>query len=1223
MKFFKNLFFMEVSPLIRKGKTSTIVESDMLSLPEYLNPRNSVFPEEEINWITPSGHLWSVIKIAKLKLRPAYSWYFASTLFSLLSPLLVHRFVTMIGMGITQTNLYQALIAGILLGFCGIMAGLCMQHYFFHALGAQQIVTNILSKKIFSHSLKLTMQARGKNQIGDVVNYMSSDSDAIADFTFIFAELSSSFVLVVGVVSMLFYFLGLTAIAALIAFFSLAPLTKYVAKKFTTLEEDMMSFRDKRVTLMTQALNAIRVVKYFAWEKSVEKEVMEIREKELMSRRKLARSEAISGLGYTAVSTIVLFIALATHALRGEKIDAALIFTCVSLFGLIEGPFGNLSYSISRLTNAKVGAGRILKFLSQEKLETEHVVKDESLADSIDTVGVELKNVSAYFEDKEKSVLKDINIKINPGESLAIVGSVGSGKSTLLYTILKEMKLSNGSIHFSSGVKPKISYLPQEAYIINSTLLENILFGEKDKAAEINKALYLSCMEEDLKKFKAGLKTEIGEKGVNLSGGQKQRVGLARAFLSDPQLVLLDDPLSAVDVDTEKLLCERLLFGEWKKKTRIVVTHRLSHLHLFDKVLFLQDGAVSYIGTFDEVLQNSKEFFDFYSEHSKSDSQNESEILISENRKVSNTFLDDEGRITIDEDREVGAVQKTIYFDYLKSLGGTDDKTRPWILAVLIIGAIVVALAPLVSKSWLSYYSSHQLEWKAINAIGIYGLLGIGVLVVGLLNNFFWLDRGIKAGKNMHDKMLVSVLRAPVRFFDSTPVGRIIQRFSRDIESVDVYLQWSFISVVSCILQVIVSICLISTLVPLMIFVIVPILYAYYIIQKNYRTPAREAKRFDSVARSPRYSHFKETLQGLVVIRSYSKESWFLESFFDKLAESQRMFYSHYMLNRWFSSRIPLIGGIVSMATAIGITLSAYYGLMTAGTAGLVTLYSLSFWGYLNWGVRMFADIESRMTSIERLKFFANIPPESSVIQKESEKIYSQDHHNEWPFVGEVVANNLKVRYADHLPQVLKGVSFKATAGTKVGIIGRTGSGKSTLFQTLFRFIELEEGHILIDDVDIATVPLETLRKKIAIIPQDPTLFMGTIRNNLDRYSEYDDEQVNAVLKHAGLWSYIETLPNGIHSEVIEGGQNFSQGQKQLLCLARALLINAKIIIMDEATASVDVQTDALLQKVIREELQGVTMLIIAHRLETVRDCNQIIEIDAGESKVIREELGA
>lgn len=1212
MSLFRRLFFTDISPVVEKAKTQHVTEKDMLPLPEFLNPRAQSLPEEKLVWTSSRAFLWSVIKTGKKSLSKSYICYLISTAASLATPWLVNRFVTLIGQGITAENLYPALGYGIALGFSGLLVGLFLQYYFFHALMAYQGITNVLNRRIFEHSLRLTHQARQKNQVGDIVNHMSSDSESVSDYPLVLGDLTMSFVMIVGVVLTLFYFIGWSAVTALVVLLTLAPFTRYIAKKFTHLEEEMMKHRDHRVTLMTQALNAIRVVKFFAWEKSVVQEVMDIRNKELNSRRKLARSEVFSGLAYTGVSAIVLFVALATHAWRGLPLDAALIFTCVSLFGLLEGPFGDLSHLLSRFTNSHVGATRVLSFLKQEELPQ----REELLSTSEDPVGVHVHNLSSYYEKPEDLTLKHVSFTVKPGGSIAIVGPVGAGKTSLLFSLLGETKIFQGDIAFDGVAekeRPRIAYVPQEAYIVNSSLLENILFGEKASGEELRRALHAACLDKDLKEWKAGLRTEIGEKGVNLSGGQKQRVGLARAYLSRSQVVLLDDPLSAVDSETENHLCDRLIFGAWKNKTRIMVTHRLEHLGSFDEVVFMKQGEVVAQGRFEELIRTSQEFREFYAEHGKTQGETKEQAQVKATEagaEVSTVIPEAESRITEDEDREVGAVKSTVYWDYVRSLGGTNPAKRKWILTLLVFGALFVAVAPLLQKAWLSYYSSRQDQYAALWAVGIYGLLGVGLLLSTLVNNLFWLDRGIKAGSNMHDQMLNSVLKAPVRFFDATPIGRIIQRFSRDVESVDIYLQWSFLSVVACLLQVAVSIFLIVTVMPLMILVIVPVMYVYYVLQKHYRAPAREVKRFDSIARSPRYAHFKETLQGLTVIRAYSKDQWFMQNFYDRLSESQRMFFSHVMLNRWFSSRIPLVGGVISTATSLGVALSAYHGLISAGTAGLVTIYSLSFWGFLNWGVRMFADIESRMTSIERLRFFANLPPEVDVMKEAQEPLRAT-----WPEKGKVDVENIQVRYAPHLPLVLKGVSCSIEAGSKVGIIGRTGSGKSTFFQTLFRFIELDSGRILIDGVDIATVPLERLRRSMAIIPQDPTLFMGTVRNNLDRYNEYTDEEIQRALKHASLWAYVSGLPQGIHAPVTEGGQNFSQGQRQLLCLARALLTEARIIVMDEATASVDVQTDAILQEVIRKELKDVTLLIIAHRLGTVQDCDQIVEIKAGESQ--------
>lgn len=1215
MNIFRRMLFSEVTPLVKLSKQKNITEGDLMNLPEEINPRYPQKGLDNLNWNTPWGLLFSFVKVLKRFTAPAYGFYFISSILALLSPVFINKFVKLLSGGLNQENLYEALGYGVLLGFCGFLSGLSMQHYFFRGLKAYNVVVNILNEKIFRHSLKLSQKARQKNQVGDIVNHMSTDSESVADFPMVLGDFISALFLITGVVAMLFYYIGWSALAALIVLFTLAPLTQYVAKRFTKLDEEMMSHRDHRVTLMTQAMNSIRVVKYFAWEKSVSKEVTEIREKELSSRRRLAKAEVVSSLGYLGVSTMVLFVALAVHAWRGQTLDAAIIFTCISLFGLLEGPFGELSRLISRTTTAKVGAQRIIKYLSEEEIE----VNTQERSDLSSAVGISFKNVDLGYDTTAPKVLENLNIDIKPASSVAIVGPVGSGKSTLLMTLLGEISPLNGDVEFvpKAEGRPRIAYVPQEAYIVNASLLENLQFGENVSNEEMRRALHASCLSRDLKEWSGGLRTEIGEKGVNLSGGQKQRVSLARSFLRKPQVVLLDDPLSAVDTETERLLCERLIFGAWKGITRVVVTHRLEFLESFDQVIYIENGKVKGQGSFKGLLKDSIEFRDFYKQHGSSQGEDHAQISTTEESveisSLNQALQKQDVRVTQDEDREVGAVKGSVYWDYISSLGGDGKYAKPFILALLLLGALAATALPLAQKTWLSYYSDNQTQWLALVAVGIYGAIGIGVLVVSLLNHLFWLDRGIKAGKNIHNKMLKSVLASPVRFFDSTPVGRIIQRFSRDVESVDVYLQWSFDAAVHCALQVIASIFLILVLMPMMIVVILPVMAVYYVLQKDYRRPAREVKRFDSVARSPRYAHFKESLQGLVVIRGFNKSEWFINNFYEKLAHSNRMFYSHYLINRWFSSRIPLIGGVVSMATAVGVGLSVYAGKMEAGTAGLVTLYSLSFWGFLNWGVRVFADIESRMTSIERLKYFSNLPSEVSVLKDRTMPLSES-----WPEHGALTVRNLKLRYAPHLPLVLKGINFEVQAGTRVGIIGRTGSGKSTLFQSLFRFIEAEEGEILIDNEDVASVPLERLRRNLAIIPQDPTLFMGTIRSNLDRFGEYTDAEVHEALKHASMLEYVSSLPEGMLSEVSEGGLNLSQGQRQLLCLARALLTKAKIIVMDEATASVDVQTDALLQKVIRSSFKDVTMLIIAHRLGTIADCDQIIEISGGEVKSIR-----
>ena len=1202
--FFSFLLFGQSDLLIREGQKRFLGPEDAPPLPEGLTPQPSE-AVQKIRWMQPRAMMADLIRSGKVYFARAFILQMAFSAFSLASPVFIHQFVQEIQK--TEKSWPMLLLWALALGLSGALSGLFLQHYFYQALKCFQLLINYINEKLFRHSLKITQASRGKYQIGDVVNMMGSDTETVADLCMIISELLSCLLFIIGCTALLFYYIGWSGLTALLVFALMFPLTQKVATLFERYGDTLMTLKDQRMTVMTQILNAIRLVKFFAWEKSVEKEVLEVRGKEIAMRRKLAYAEMISGLSYTAVSSLVLFVALYVHALRGEKLDAALIFACVSLFGLLEEPFGNLSRLISRLISVFVSAQRLSDYFSSEVIE-------EPPAPSSLSPNLSVRNLTYKYSGSDDAVLKNISFDLKPGESLAIIGSVGAGKSTLLQVLMGEFSGYSGELSSPMG---KVAYVPQEAFIVNANLKENVLFGMAEDSEKLKQSYYCSALDIDLQRLPAGDATEIGERGVNLSGGQKQRVALARAHYAQAEVIYLDDPLSAVDVDTEKVLCDRLLFTEWSDRILVTVTHRLDQLKRFTKILHLEKGQVVGYGSYDELIATNRQFEYFVKYYS-----NEEKSLKSKAEAQAQLPTTSEVRITEDEERETGAVKTDIYLDYIKSLGGESaasqtpqGRRRMWMwVGLLFFGALMVSLTPLLQKLWLSdgaaatdTYSKEQL----LHYVLVYGALGVLSLLVHLANDFLWLERGLLAGQRMHDAMLRAVLKSKIRFFDSTPVGRILQRFSRDVESVDVHLQWSFSAAVHTLLHVFVSVVLILTVLPLTFIFMGPIFWLYYRIQIHYRKSAREVKRLDSIARSPRYAHFKETLMGLSVIRAFAKETWFLQEFYRKLEYSQRMFYGHYILNRWFSVRVPLLGSAISLVTTLVIAWMSFAGHLSAGLAGLVTIYALNLWRSLNWCVRIFADIESRMTSVERLKFYTKIESEKSVVGEQIEL------PQKWPRTGDLHFNQVSARYAEHLPLVLKQVDFKVPGGSRVGIVGRTGSGKSTLFQTLYRLVEIESGEINFDGVNIAHVDLFTLRRNLAIIPQDPVLFLGTIRSNLDRYQEYTDEEVIVALKKASMWDFVSQLPQGLYEPVNENGLNFSQGQRQLLCLARALLCKVKVMVLDEATASVDVMTDAIVQKVIRESFDGVTLLIIAHRLETIRDADMIIEVRNGVSHVV------
>jgi len=1208
LKFFKSALFAYVTPLIRTGRVRPLTDDDRVEVPTELNPRGASEKFSEI----PTDKFYAFVLQAFFAVgRPArlvLGITAVRLLIAMCTPLLLHAVLNQLPDATLANFPWQLMLAAVTLGAIGMIGAIIQQHFYFNALKTFGIIVNGINRRVVNHALTLRHSSRASMNTGDMVNHLSSDTDAIAESGFFVPEFFNTIFETILILLMLCWFLGWAALAAYGALLLLSPLTILVSKRYRKLDHHIMELRDERVTLMSQILHGIRVIKFHAWESSVQREVESVRKLEIATKVKIVKTDAISTMLFVSTTTIVAFVGFSSFVLMGGTLQAPLIFACIALFAMLEEPFGLISHLLANLQHARVATTRLHKYFSASVRKQD----SRALSSPLQPIGAGVSGLKLQYPAAVNIAVNVAELSIAPGMSVAIIGQVGSGKSTLLRCIAGMHELTAGSITYSnveSDQRIRSAYVPQEAFILNSTMSENISFGEAlEKGPNISEILYVCALEEDLEQMPFGLQTEIGERGVNLSGGQKQRVSLARAVFHQPGIVFLDDPLSAVDTDTETMLTERLLFGVWKNITRVVVTHRLTNLELFDKVIVLQDGNVLAEGSYADVKHLIPKSV-FQHQHDQI-SQPDAQYVVhleTVSHTVPQEVAHESSRITDDEDREVGAVQFKVYVEYIKAMIGLHKVYGPIILFSLLASAIAITVLPILQTMWMGYWSENQESATPLMAVLVYGILGTLVLTGWLGERLIWLYRSAKAGQIIHESALNGVLHSTLRFFDSTPMGRVLNRFSRDMEGVDDHLSWNFEQSFKSLAQTVASLILIVAILPIILLVLVPVLFVYYKLQHDYRSSAREAKRLESIARSPRYAHFKELVSGLDVIHGFGKEQFFMNTFYTNLANHQQAFWRSILLNRWFSIRVPIVSGFIALATSIGVVMLAREGSLSTGTAGIVLTYALSFWMNLNWTVRAFSEVESRMTSVERLKRYADLTPENSTIGSNTLTV-----NDAWPTHGAIDVRGLCVRYAAHLPRVLHDITFSVAAGTKVGITGRTGSGKSTLFQSLFRFVEAEAGEILVDGVDITNVPLERLRKGIAIIPQDPTLFIGTIRSNLDRFNECIDLEVWNALRRVQLSTLIELLPMKLSSHVSENGGNFSQGQRQLLCMARAILTRAKIIVMDEATASVDHETDVLIQRTIRQEFADLTVLVIAHRKETVADADTTIELSAG-----------
>ncbi|GAM21257.1 hypothetical protein SAMD00019534_044320 [Acytostelium subglobosum LB1] len=1059
---------------------------------------------------------------------------------------------------------------------------------------------------VYKKSLKLSNSSRAKTSPGQIVNLMSNDAQRMTEvFLLINNGVFAPFQIIACVI-LLYFSIGWPTFIGFAFMIITFPLNGIAAKRLVGIRRALVRYTDGRVKATNEILQAIKVIKLYAWEDSFAKRVMDRRAAEVA--KLLSFSHIRAGLIFfvSSLPTIVSILVFTTYFKTKDSTNAGDIFAAVAYINILRMPLAFLPIIVAFGVQLQIAAQRVTEFLLLPEME-ENVQSD---ANDGKPNGVHLEGASfSWNNEKEESFkLHNINLSVSGKSLTVVVGSVGSGKSSLIQAVLGEMERTAGTQH----IKGRIAYVAQQAWIINASLKNNILFGQPYDEERYNRVIEVCALQRDIELFPQGDDVEIGERGVNLSGGQKQRVSIARAVYNDADIYILDDPLSAVDTHVSKHLFHKCINGMLKEKTVILAANQLQYLPYADEVLVMKDGSIAERGTYTQIMESKQAFSKQLEEYGIEDASSsdagedgvEEEIIIEEKTKPKEKveLKNKDGTLVQQEEREEGAVSIWMYIKYFTAGGGG-------LFSMVFVGFLLDIGSSTVLNWWLSKWSDDtRIPGKAslTNDQYLYIFIGIGLfsVIVAGLRNFAYFTYTVRAGKALHEQLFNSLLRAPMWFFDTTPMGRILNRFTRDMDSVDSLIAPSLSQYINFFLSVVATIIIIAIFIPFLLIPMAPIMVIFYILQNFYRHTSRELQRLESISRSPIFAHFSETLNGVATIRAYRTQDKNVLHNHKLLDANNQAYLTLQAMQQWLGLRLDLLGNLVIFFTALFVTLDK--STLAIGSVGLALSYSLSVTNNLNKATLQAAMTETKMNSVERIVHYTKGPVEAKQIIKESRP--SAD----WPQHGGITFDNLVMRYREGLDPVLKGISCEIKPKEKIGIVGRTGAGKSSIVLALFRLIEASEGRILIDGKDISIYGLKDLRRNLSIIPQDPVLFSGTLRENLDPFNEYTDDDLWDLLENIQLHPVVKAMEGGLQCKVTENGDNWSVGQRQLICLGRALLRKPKILVLDEATASVDSNTDALIQQTVRAKFSDCTILTIAHRLNTIMDSNRIMVLDAG-----------
>ncbi|XP_058980636.1 multidrug resistance-associated protein 1 isoform X14 [Musca domestica] len=1146
---------------------------------------------------------------------------------------------------------WKGIFYAVLLFLLAAVQTIILGQYFHRMFIVGLRIRTALINAIYRKALVLSNATRKESTVGEIVNLMAVDAQRFMDLTTYLNMLWSAPLQIGLALYFLWQLLGPSVLAGLAVMIVLIPVNGVIANRIKTYQIRQMKYKDERVKLMNEVLSGIKVLKLYAWEPSFEKQVLEIREKEIATLKSTAYLNASTSFLWSCAPFLISLITFGTYVLVSDEnvLTPTKVFVGLSLFEAMNLPMITIPMLMVDIAETQVSVSRINKFMNSEELDPNNVQHDPKKPHPLS-----IENGTFSWGDGEIT-LKNINMHVKKNTLCAIVGTVGSGKSSVVQAYLGEMEKISGTVNTVGS----IAYVPQQAWIQNSTLRDNILFGKPYDRKRYNRVIDACALRPDIEMLSAGDQTEIGEKGINLSGGQKQRISMARAVYSDADLYFLDDPLSAVDSHVGKHIFEQVIGpkGLLAKKTRVLVTHGITFLPQTDNIYVMKLGEISENGTYQELLNKKGDFSDFLMQHLQEGGEEaedldvikqqlegtlQSDELKNQFRKVitlakqeslsdsvsvrsfesgtsslrrrkrmdsqtsvttvaSKKDMEEQGKLIETEKSQTGGVEFAVYKHYIKSVGIFLS------MATLILNFVFQAFQ-IGSNLWLTKWSNDKNVANDTGLrdmyLGVYGAFGFGQVITSFFSTLAIGLGGVYCSKVLHAVMLDYVFRWPMELFDTTPLGRIVNRFSKDMDTVDNILPLNLRVVITQAYSVLATIVVISMSTPIFLAVIIPIAFLYYFAQRFYVATSRQLMRLESVSRSPIYSHFGETVTGVSTIRAYAVQDRFIDESDNKVDKNQICKYPSLIANRWLAIRLEMVGNLIILFASLFAVLG---GQTNPGLVGLSVSYALQVTQTLNWLVRMSSDIETNIVAVERIKEYGETKQEAPW-EIENSKV-----PRDWPEQGQVCFEDFKVRYREGLDLVLRGISFKIAGGEKVGIVGRTGAGKSSLTLALFRIIESAGGRILIDGIDISTLGLHTLRSRLTIIPQDPVLFSGSLRINLDPFEVKSDEEIWKALELSHLKTFVKSLPSGLNHEITEGGENLSVGQRQLVCLARALLRKTKVLILDEATAAVDLETDDLIQKTIRSEFADCTILTIAHRLNTILDSDKVIVLDKGE----------